>query len=188
MIDGRVGKLAVRVCFGARTLPVGHRNRGWAIAPSWSGLRGRYLVEGGEQVVERAAGAVEGIGSQELPPLIFELGDGGPGGVEQPSAFGGGKDQLGSPVGGIGTTGEVAEPLELVDQGRTGGEPEVGAVGQGGEPDAVDTDVAPDLEVGEAQVDEAAVVGGLVEQVAAEVTEEPEQQLADGQSIRRKSP
>lgn len=120
------------------------------------GWRG-FVFEGGEEFVESAAGDVEGSAWEFLAPSLFELGDDLSGGVEDLAAFAGREDQLCSAVGRIGTPFEIAEMLELVDEFRAGGQAQLRLAGEVGQPDAVDAEVAPHLEVGETDVEEPAV-------------------------------
>jgi hypothetical protein len=139
--------------------------------------------EGGEEVVEGAAGDVELSAWEFLAPSLFEFGDGLSGGVEDLAAFAGWEDQLCSAVGGVGSPFEVAEVLEFVDEFRASGQAELRFGGEVGQPDAVDADVAPHLEVGEADVEELAVGLCVGEELGPEVVEQPAKELADGESI-----
>ena len=114
---------------------------------------------------------------------MLELGNGVSCGVEDLAPPNRGEDQLGTAIGGVWTAFEVAEPLEVVDELGTGGETQPGPVGEGGEPDALDSHVPPDLQVREAQVRESLLP--LREELEAEVVEQPSQELADRQPIGR---
>lgn len=138
------------------------------------GWRG-FVLEGGEEVVEGVAGAVEGPAGELLAPSLLELGHDLAGGVEHLAALGRGEDQLRSAIEGIGTPHEVAEVLKLVDELGAGWQAQVGPVRQRGEPDAVDADVPPDLQVRVAQVREASVAIAFGEELGAEVVQEPDQ-------------
>ncbi len=96
-------------------------------------------------------------------------------------------DQLGPAVGRIGPAGQVTEFGEVVDELRSGGQAQLRAVGQLGEPDAAHPDVAEDLEVRLADVSVAGVGAGSG-QVVAEFAKQPDQQLADGQPVGREVP
>jgi hypothetical protein len=75
--------------------------------------------------------------------------------------------------------------LELVDELRHRRQSHVRLVGQVGEPDAVDADVPPDLEVREADLGEQLVLFRVVEQIDAEVVLEACEQLPDREPIVR---
>jgi hypothetical protein len=133
--------------------------------------------------VESAAGDVEISAWEFLAPSLFQFGDGLSGGVEDLASFSGREDQLRSAVGGIGTPFEVAEALEFVDEFGAGGQAQLRFAGEVGQPDAVDADVAPHLEVGEADVDELAVGLRMGEELGPELVEQPAEDLADGETV-----
>jgi hypothetical protein len=93
--------------------------------------------------------------------VFLDLGDPVPRGVERLPAAAGREDQLRAPVGRVGTAFQVAEPLQLANQFRRGGQAQLGAGGQLGEPDAVDPHVAEDVQVRRPQVGVAVLGGGV---------------------------
>ena len=133
--------------------------------------------------MESAAGDIEGSAWEFLAPSLFELGHSLSGGVEGLAAFSGREDQLCPTVGGIGTPFEVAEMLELVDELGAGSKAQLRLGGEVGQPDAVDTEVAPHLEVGETDVDEPAVYLRTGEKLRPELVEQPAEDLADGETV-----
>jgi hypothetical protein len=133
--------------------------------------------------VKSAAGDVEFSAWEFLAPSLFEFDDGPSGGVENLAAFSGREDQLRTAVRRIGTPFEVAELLELVDELGAGSQAQLRFAGEVGQPDAVDTDVAPHLEVGEADVDELAVCFCMSEELSPELVEQPDEELADGETV-----
>jgi hypothetical protein len=145
----------------------------------WRGL----VFEGGEEVVEGAAGDIEISAWEFLAPSLFEFGDGLSSGVEDLAAFSGGKDQLCPTVGRIGTPFEVAQTLQLVDELGAGGQAQLCLAGEVGQPDAVDTEVAPHLEVGKADVEEPAVRLRTGEKLRPELVEQTDEDLADGETV-----
>ena len=82
---------------------------------------------------------------------------------------------------------EVAEVLELVDEFGAGGQAQLCLGGEVGQADAVDADVAPHLEVGEADVEEPAVCFRTGEELGPELEEQPDEDLADGETVGRES-
>ena len=143
----------------------------------------RVVLEGGEEVVKRVAGGVEGSGREFLAPSLLEFGHRASGSVEQVAAFGRRVDELRSAIGGIGLAYEVAEVLELVDEFGAGWQAQVGPVRQRGEPDPVDADIPPDLEVRVAQVRKARVPLPCGEELGAKAVQEPHEELTDRQPI-----
>lgn len=121
--------------------------------------------------MESAARDVEISAWEFLAPSLLKFGDGLSGGVEDLAAFSGREDQLRTAVGGIGTPFEVAEMLEFVDEFGAGGQAQLRFAGEVGQPDAVDADVAPHLEVREADVDELAVCLRTGEELGPELVE-----------------
>ena len=73
---------------------------------------------------------------------------------------------------------------EVVDQLRRGGQAQLRAIRQLGEPDAAHADVAEDLEVRVADIAESRF-GARRGEVVAELPQQPDQQLPDGQPVRR---
>ena len=93
-------------------------------------------------------------------------------------------DQLRPTVGGIRPTGQVAHVGEIVDELGRRRQAQLCPIRQLGEPDATHSDVAEDLEVGFADV-AVSGVGARRAQVVAELAEQPDQQLSDGQPVGR---
>ncbi len=87
--------------------------------------------------------------------------------------------ELGATVGRIGSTGQIAEVDEVVDELRGGGQAQLRAVCQLGQPNAAHPDVAEDLEVRFADI-AVSGVGPRCGQVIAELAQQPDQQLSDG--------
>ncbi|ODU05376.1 MAG: hypothetical protein ABS81_07790 [Pseudonocardia sp. SCN 72-86] len=79
--------------------------------------------------------------------MRLDLGDAPAGQREDLTAAQCRHDELGATVGRIAAAFEVALGLQVVDELGAGGEAQLGAVGERGEPDAVDTDVAEDVQV-----------------------------------------
>ncbi len=119
--------------------------------------------------------------------MLLDLGDPVAGVVECLAAAGGGEDELGPLVGAVGPAFQVAEILQVADQLGGGGQAQLGAGGQVGEPDAVHAEVAEDVQVRFAQVG-VAMPGRGLEQLGAELPEQPDQQLADGEPVGRQIP
>lgn len=139
--------------------------------------RGRVPAEVGEQAVKGLARPIEVTVREPRSPVGFELGDPDTCRIQQrpPSACG--VDELRAPVGGIRSTLEVVQIAELVDELGARREAQRGLSRQVGQPDPLDSDVAPDLVVREAKVTELRFVdtGGqrlteLVEQAYQELT------------------
>ena len=86
-------------------------------------------------------------------------------------------------VRSIGPAGQVAQVGEVVHELGGGGQAQLRAVRQLGEPDAAHPDVAEDLEVRLANVAVAGVGAGSG-QVISELAKQPDQQLPDGQPVR----
>ena len=118
-------------------------------------------------------------------PLLFNAGDRVAGLVEELASSRRRKDQFGASVGRIEASFEVAETLEFVDQLRAGGEAEVGAVGEFGESDAVDAEVAPDLQMREAKTWEQFLALWFAEEFRAEAVHKPDEKLTDREAIIR---
>ena len=95
-------------------------------------------------------------------------------------------DQLGPAVGRVGPTGQIAHVGEIVDEFGCGRQAQLCPVGKLGEPDAAHPDVAEDLEVRFADIAVPGVGAGSG-QVIAELAQQPDQQLSDGQPLRRES-
>ena len=93
-------------------------------------------------------------------------------------------DQLRPTVGRVRPTGQVAHVGEIVDEFRRRGQAQLRPVRQLGEPDATHSDVAEDLQVGFADV-AVSGVGSRRAEVVAELAEQPDQQLPDGQPVGR---
>ena len=135
--------------------------------------------------MQRSTGLVEVAARELRAPPVFELGDGLSGSVEHFAALGGREDEFGSAVGGVRAPFEVAELLQFVDEFRAGRETELCPRGEVGEPDAVDADVAPHVQVREANVEELAVCLRVGEQLLAELVKQPAEDLTDGEAVRR---
>jgi hypothetical protein len=134
-------------------------------------------------VVQGSAGGVELAWSEMSAPPLFENRDHPSRHVQQLSAFGGRENQLCPTVARIRLAFEVATLLEFVDQFRASGQPEVRPISQIGETDAIDTDVSPDLHVGEADVRESTVALAQREQFSPESVKQSDQELSDRQAV-----
>ena len=115
--------------------------------------------------------------------MLFDFGDPVASVVECCAAAGGREDQFGPSVGGVRPAFHIPELLQVVDQFGGGGEAQLGAGGELGQPDAVDAEVAEDLQVRHLQVGITAVGCGL-EQLGPEVPQQPSQRLPDGEPGR----
>ena len=124
----------------------------------------RRIARPGSQPVEKdlhgLAHGVEAVGAGEPAPVRLELGNPVPRVVERSPAATGREDQLRPPVLRVGAAFQLAELLQLADQLRGGGQAQLRPGGQLGEPDAVDTDVAEDVQVRRPQVGVAVLGGG----------------------------
>ena len=114
--------------------------------------------------------------------MLLDLSDAVAGIVERLVAAGGGEDELGPLVGAVGPAFQVAKVLQVADQLGGCGEAQLGPRRQVGEPDSVHAHVAEDVQVRLPQVG-VAVPGRGLEQLGAELPQQPYQQLADGEPV-----
>lgn len=114
--------------------------------------------------------------------MLLDLGDSVPGVVECLPAAPGREDQLRPPVARVGAAFQVTELLQLGDEVGGGGQAQLRARGQVGEPGAVDTDVAEDVQVRLPQVGVAAL-GGRCGHLGPEFAQQPDQELADREPV-----
>lgn len=145
-----------------------------------------FAVERREELVERATGAIEIAAGQLFTPSLFEIGDGLSGAIEHLAALDGREDELCSAVGGIGTPFEVTEVLQFVEEFGAGRQTQLGPRGEVGEPDPVNPDVAPHVQVREPNIEEVAVCLCVSEQLAAELMQQPDEYLADSEAVHWK--
>ena len=129
-----------------------------------------------------AAHVVESPFPENASPVLFDFGDPVAGVVERLAAMGGGEDQLGAPVVRVRAPLEVTEPLQIADEFGGGGQAQLCPGRQVREPDAVDADVAEDVQMGFAQVGVSVLTGGG-EQFGPEVPEQAAQELADRKAV-----
>jgi len=92
--------------------------------------------------------------------VLFDFGHSIAGVVERLPTAGGGEDQLGAPIGRIRASFEVAQPFEIADELRSGGQAQLRPGRQVRQPDAVETNVAEDVQMGFAQVGVTVLAGG----------------------------
>ena len=118
-----------------------------------------------------------------MAPLGFDLGDGLAGAGEQGPALPGRVDELGAAVERVGSTLEVAEILQIVDELGAGRKAEVGALSELGQPNPVDSDVAPNWHVCETQPGKPFLAIGLCVQLHPKVVEQADEQLTDGEPV-----
>ena len=123
-----------------------------------------------------------------LAPPLLEVGDEPSGGVEHFATFRCREDQLCATIARVRSPLEVAAFLQLVDELGARRQTEVRPFCERGQPDALDADVPPHLQVDEAQVQEATFALPRSEQVGAEPVEQPNQDLSDGQPIGGQCP
>jgi hypothetical protein len=143
----------------------------------------RLGVEGNNKVVQGSARRIEGPFGEALSPSLFELCDGGSGGVEYGTPLLCRKEEFCATVGRVGTPGEVTELLELVDELGACGQAELGLSGEVCEPNAIDADVAPHLQLREAQIEESPVSLRGGEEFGAELVEQAAEELTDRESV-----
>ena len=93
-------------------------------------------------------------------------------------------DQLRPAVGGVRATRQIAHVGEIVDELGRRRQAQLCTVRQLGEPDSAHPNVSEDLEVGFADVPVSGV-GARCGQVVAELAQQPDQQLSDGQPVWR---
>lgn len=127
----------------------------------------------------------EVIVADDVSPAPLDGGDPVAGIGEQFTAAAGRENQLGAPVVRVGAAFQVAEPLQVADQLRGGGEAELGAFGQLGQAYAVEPDAAEDVQVGLPYVGVTPLRRGRG-QLAAELVQQADQELADRQPVARK--
>jgi hypothetical protein len=140
-------------------------------------------VERGEKLVEGAQRLVKCSFWTSLAPLGLNLGDGLSCTGEQCPALFGWMNQFGAPVERVGSTLEITEILQIVDEFGACGKTEVGALRELGQSDPVDPDIAPDRHVREPQPRKAFLAIGLGVQLPTEVVEQADQQLTDGEPV-----
>lgn len=116
--------------------------------------------------------------------MLLDLGDPVAGVVECLPAAPGREDQLGPPVVRVRAAFQVTELLQLADQLGGRGQAQLRPAGQVGQPDAVDADVAEDVQVRRPYVG-VAVLGRGGGQLGPELAQQPYQELADGGPVGR---
>ena len=125
---------------------------------------------------------VEGSHADDGRPLLFDRGYAVAGmGHQRTSPFGQ-ADEFGASVAGIWLTLQVAELLQVVDELGGGGQAQLRAGGDVGEPHSTHADRSEDLQVRVANVAVPGRGGGRG-QFASEFAQQPDQQLTDSQPI-----
>ena len=114
--------------------------------------------------------------------MLFDFGHPIAGVVERLPAAGGREDQLGPPIGRIRSSLEVTQPLQFADQLGGGCQAQLRPGRQVRQPDAVDTHVAEDVQMGLTQVRVTVLAGGQ-EELGPKLAEQSAQELADGKAV-----
>ena len=138
-------------------------------------------------MLHRLAHLRELLRAHDLRPSALDVGHAATGRGHGIAPALGQVDELGAAVRRIRPSDQVPHLLEVVDQLRGRGQAQLGSVGQLGEPDSADADVAEDLHVGIADV-AVARLGAWSREVESKLAQQPNQQLADGLTIRRQIP
>jgi len=145
----------------------------------------------GIQLVQKALHGrthlVEGGPANNGRPLFFDGGHPVAGVGHHTASACGQADEFGAPVARIGLALEIVELLEVVDQLRCGGEAQLRAGGEFGEPDPTHADGTEDLQVRVADV-AVARGGGRSGEFVSEFAEQPNKQLADSEPISGQIP
>ena len=100
-----------------------------------------------QEILHDCAHLVEANATDGFPPVLFDFGDPVAGVVQRLTAATSRKNQLGPAVNQIGPALQVAEPLQVTDEFRGGGQTQLRTVGQLGEPNPVDPNVSEDVQV-----------------------------------------
>jgi hypothetical protein len=157
---------------GARNSSVGARSRA-------SILSSITLERGRQEALKGRTGVIEFGLSDQVSPVLLDLGDPVAGILQRLPPAGRRKDELGSAVGGIWLSLEVAEVLQVGDQVRGSGQAQLRPAGEFGQPDAVNADVAEYLQMRFSRV-AVTTLGCTREQLDPELSQQPYEQLADG--------